>query len=222
MITVPVMLQMGFAPRTALATNMLALTFMSIGATLPFLKQRTVNLSRLPLLIGLTLIGSILGAGLVLLVPSKAVPQIVSAAMIAVVIFSIANHQAGVLAAATSPSRTAQILGYIATFGLGIYGGFFSGGYVTLLTAAYVMLFRMSFVEAIATTKLVNIVSSLVATGVFTLSDIVDYPLGMMLGITMFIGGIIGSQIALKLNNLWLRRIFLTTVVILAVKTLMG
>jgi uncharacterized membrane protein YfcA len=38
----------------------------------------------------------------------------------------------------------------------------------------------------------------------------------------MFIGGIIGSQVALKLSNRWLRRIFLATVVILAVKTMMG
>lgn len=212
---------MGIAPRTALATNMLALTLMSFGAALPFLKQRTVNLSRLPLLLGLTAIGSILGAGLVLVISSKAVPQIVSVAAIAVAIFSISNHQAGVLPPAASPSRTAQILGYAATFGLGIYGGFFSGGYVTLLTAAYVTLFKMTFVEAIATTKVVNIVSSLIATGIFSLSGIVDYQLGAILGITMFIGGTIGSQIALKLNNLWLRRIFLATVVILAIKTLM-
>ncbi len=53
------------------------------------------------------------------------------------------------------------------TFILGIYGGFFSGGYVTLLTAAYVMLFRMTFVEAIATTKFINIFSSLIATIIF-------------------------------------------------------
>ncbi|MEG4004882.1 sulfite exporter TauE/SafE family protein [Microcoleus sp. Pol11C1] len=222
LITVPVMLQMGIAPRTALATNMLALTFMSIGATLPFLKQQTINLRRLPLLIGLTLIGSILGAGLVLVIPSKSLPQIVSAAMIAVAVFSIANHRGGVLPAADRPSRAAQLLGYVATFGLGIYGGFFSGGYVTLLTAAYVALFRMTFVEAIATTKLVNIFSSLVATGVFTAAGIVDYRLGIILGIAMFIGGIIGSQVALKLSNRWLRRIFLATVVILAVKTMMG
>src|SRR4028118_1754298 len=160
LITVPVMLQMGIAPRTALATNMLALTFMSIGATLPFLKQQTINLRRLPLLIGLTLIGSILGAGLVLVIPSKSLPQIVSAAMIAVAVFSIANHRGGVLPAADRPSRAAQVLGYLATFGLGIYGGFFSGGYVTLLTAAYVALFRVTFVGGDATNQPGEIFSS--------------------------------------------------------------
>jgi uncharacterized membrane protein YfcA len=36
------MLQIGIEPHTALATNMMALTFMSIGATLPFLKEKTI------------------------------------------------------------------------------------------------------------------------------------------------------------------------------------
>lgn len=222
LITVPVMLQMGIVPRTALATNMLALTFMSLGATLPFLKQKIINPSRLPLLIGLTLIGSLIGAGLVLIVPSKAVPQIISFLMIAVAIFSIFDYRTRATSAEGSSSRTQPFLGYAATFGLGIYGGFFSGGYITLLTAAYVGLFRMSLVEAIATTKLVNIFSSLVATAFFTANGLVDYPLGIVLGITMFIGGTIGSRIALKLNDLWLRRIFLATVILLAIKTLMG
>lgn len=215
------MLQTGIEPRTALATNMMALTFMSIGATLPFLKQKTINLSHLPLLILLTLAGSGLGAALLLIVPSKALPQLVSVFMIAIVIFSFLNHRAGVTLEG-NPSKIKQFTGYIATLILGIYGGFFSGGYVTMLTAAYVGLFRMTYVEAIATTKLVNIFSSLVATSIFTISGIVDYSLGIVLSITMFVGGIIGSKIALKLDNLWLRRIFLVTVVILAIKTMLG
>ncbi|NMF56943.1 sulfite exporter TauE/SafE family protein [Pseudanabaena yagii GIHE-NHR1] len=221
LITVPVMLQTGIEPRTALATNMMALTFMSIGATLPFLKQKTINLSRLPLLILLTLVGSGLGAALLLFVPSKVLPQLVSVFMIAIVIFSLLNHRAGVISKG-HPSKIKKFMGYVATLILGIYGGFFSGGYVTMLTAAYVGLFQMTYVEAIATTKLVNIFSSLFATCLFTLSGIIDYPLGIVLSITMFVGGIIGSKIALKLNNLWLRRIFLVTVIILAIKTMMA
>jgi uncharacterized membrane protein YfcA len=220
LITIPIMLQIGIEPRIALATNMMALTFMSVGATLPFLKQKTINISRLPILISLTLIGSAIGAGLLLIVSSKALPQLVSVFMIAVVIFSFFNYRAGMIPE-NKPSITNRIIGYFATFALGIYGGFFSGGYVTMLTAAYVGFFRMTYVEAIATTKLVNVFSSLVATGIFALNGIIDYPLGIILSISMFIGGIIGSKIALTIDNLWLRRIFLVTVIILAIKTMM-
>lgn len=114
----------------------------------------------------------------------------------------------------------AEIAGYFLTFILGIYGGFFSGGYITLLTAAYVMFFRMTFLQAIAITKLINVFSSLIATLIFMNQGIIDYPLGILLSIAMFIGGLIGGRISLSLSNIWLQRIYLMVVTVLAVITL--
>ncbi|MBD2413114.1 hypothetical protein FACHB389_01780 [Nostoc calcicola FACHB-389] len=220
LITVPVMLQFSIEPRTALATNMLALSFMSVGGTLPFIGKKLIDHNRLPIIIFLTILGSIIGALLVLVIPAKSMPAIISILMILVAIFSIANRKAGIITTTTNPSPIVEIGGYVATFVLGVYGGFFSGGYVTMLTAAYVSLFRMTFVQAVANTKFINIFSSLIATIIFFTQGIVDYKLGIILSITMFLGGIFGSQVALKLNNIWLRRIFLTTVIALAIKTL--
>ncbi|MCW5314911.1 TSUP family transporter [Nostoc sp. KVJ3] len=220
LITVPVMLQLNIEPRIALATNMLALTFMSVGGTLPFIGKKTIDRNRLPIIISLTLLGSIIGALLVLVVPSKSMPLIISILMIVVAVFSITNRNAGIVLRIGRPSPIEEIGGYVATFVLGVYGGFFSGGYVTMLTAAYVSLFRMTFVQAIANTKFINIFSSLIATIIFFTQGIVDYKLGIILSITMFIGGIVGSRVALRLSNLWLRRIFLSTVIALALKTL--
>ncbi|MEH2260999.1 sulfite exporter TauE/SafE family protein [Nostoc sp.] len=220
LITVPVMLQLSIEPRIALATNMLALTFMSVGGTLPFIGKKAIDRNRLPIMIFLTLLGSIIGALLVLVVPSKSMPLIISILMILVAVFSITNRNAGIVSRIGKPSPVAEIGGYLATFALGVYGGFFSGGYVTILTAAYVSLFRMTFVQAVANTKFINIFSSLIATIIFFTQGIVDYKLGIILSITMFIGGIVGSRVALRLSNLWLRRIFLITVIALALKTL--
>ncbi|MCC5630242.1 sulfite exporter TauE/SafE family protein [Nostoc sphaeroides CHAB 2801] len=220
LITVPVMLQLSIEPRIALATNMLALTFMSVGGTLPFIGKKAIDRSRLPIMIFLTLLGSMIGALFVLVVPSKLMPLIISILMIVVAVFSITNQKAGIVSRIGKPSPIAEIGGYVATFVLGVYGGFFSGGYVTMLTAAYVSLFRMTFVQAIANTKFINIFSSLIATIIFFTQGIVDYKLGMILSVTMFMGGIVGSRLALRLSNIWLRRIFLTTVIVLALKTL--
>ncbi|MEH2273053.1 MAG: sulfite exporter TauE/SafE family protein [Nostoc sp.] len=221
LITVPVMLQLSIEPRIALATNMLALTFMSVGGTLPFIGKKAIDRNRLPIIILLTLLGSIIGALLVLVVPSKSMPLIISILMIVVAIFSITNRNAGIISRIGKPSKIAEIGGYVVTFVLGVYGGFFSGGYVTMLTAAYVSLFRMTFVQAIANTKFINIFSSLIASIIFFTQGIVDYQLGIILSITMFIGGVVGSRVALKLSNIWLRRIFLATVIVLALKTLL-
>jgi hypothetical protein len=44
-------------------------------------------------------------------------------------------------------SRAREAIGYFATFMLAIYGGFFSGGYVTMLTAVFVFLFGLTFLQ---------------------------------------------------------------------------
>jgi len=112
-------------------------------------------------------------------------------------------------------------LGYVVSFLLAIYGGFFSGGYVTMLTAAFVVLLGMSFLEAIATTKVMNVFSSAVATAVFAAQGVLDWKLGFILGIAMFLGALLGARITLLLSAVWLRRIFLAAVVALAAKMLM-
>jgi uncharacterized protein len=220
LITVPVMLQIGVDAHVAVATNMFALTWMSVGGTLPFLQTTTIDRRRLVPLVILTLIGSIAGALLLLVIPSTSLPVIIAVAMLGITAFSLVNHKAGVVPV-REPTHRAEWSGYIATFVLGIYGGFFSGGYVTLLTAAYVALFGMTYVEAIAITKVINIFSSAVATIIFMLRGVLDYRLGVVLGLAMFIGAFIGSRAVLRMNNIWLRRIFLATVVILALKTLL-
>jgi uncharacterized membrane protein YfcA len=215
LITVPAMLRFHIEPRMALATNMFALTFMSAGGALLFLRSPDVNRKRLPLLVGLTLLGSIFGAFLLLRVPTRAVPMIVSIAVIAVAVFSVVYRRSGM-----QESAMTEVAGYVLTFLLGIYGGFFSGGYVTILTAVYVAVFRFTFVEAIATTKLMNLFSSAVATGVFMWHELVSYRLGLVLGATMFFGALLGARFAIRIGDLWLRRIFLTAVWALGLKAL--
>jgi uncharacterized membrane protein YfcA len=220
LITVPAMFALGIEPRTAVATNMFALTFMSIGGSLPFLRGDSIDRKRIVRLIVLTLAGSAAGAFLLLIVPQSSVPAVVSTAMIGVAIFSLVYRKAGTQQAAAMSSPGAEIAGYALTFLLGIYGGFFSGGYVTILTAVYVVFFRMTFLEAIATTKLINVFSSGIATIVFMGHGLVDYRLGSVLAVAMFAGAWGGGHFAQKLGDRWLRPIFLTAVWALGLKTL--
>jgi uncharacterized protein len=62
LITIPVMISLGIDPRVAIATNMLALTLMSIGGFAPFVGKRVISRSRLPVSIALTVAGSGIGA----------------------------------------------------------------------------------------------------------------------------------------------------------------
>jgi uncharacterized membrane protein YfcA len=222
LITVPVMFQFGIEPRTAVATNMFALVFLSIGGSLPFLRGRknVDDRRRLRRLVLLTLAGSLLGALLLLRVPEHSVSPIVSGAMIATAVFSAVYRKSGAPGFAAPPSSAAELTGYALTFLLGIYGGFYCGGYVTILTAVYTALFRQSFIEAVATTKLINVSSSAIATVVFMIHHLIDYRLGCILGITMFVGALLGARFSVRIGERWVRRIFLTALWALGLKAL--
>jgi uncharacterized protein len=221
LLTVPVMLSFGFEPHVAVATNMFALIFLSLGGTLPFLKGDQLPRNRLWLLIAMTLAGSLLGASLLLVVPSKTMPLVIAAALIVVTIFSLTNRKAGLTTAAVTPSSGAKAAGVACTFLLGVYGGFFSGGYVALLTAAFVAFFHFTFIEAVALTKVLNMFSSLVATLVFAKEGLVDWRLGLILSVASFAGGLLGAVLAKRVSNLRLRRIFVVAVIVMALKTLL-
>lgn len=219
LVTVPVMFQFDIDPKTAVATNMFGLTFMNIGATIPFLRQGIIDRQKVSPLIWITLVASGIGAGLVLLITPQNIKLLVSIAMIAVTIFTLVKRDAGI-AEAAEISQRARILTYILTFALGIYGGLYSGGYVTILTAVYVAFYGMTFTESVASTKLINVFSSLIASAIFMWQGLVDYKLGIILAVTMFIAAYFGAKIVTKLSDVWLKRIFIATVLILAMKTI--
>jgi uncharacterized protein len=214
LITVPVMIAFGIEAHVAVATNMMALIFMSLGGSLPFVQKGVIERRLLPVSIVLTLIGSTTGALLLLRVPVRALQLTIAVAMIAVAAFSLIRRDRGTTEHSVSNSR--QAVGYVATFALAVYGGFFSGGYVTMLTAVFVLLFGLTFLQAVATTKVVNVFSSAIATVVFAWHGVVDYKLGTVLGVTMFLGAVIGGNITMRLPAVWLRRIFLLAVIGLA------
>jgi uncharacterized membrane protein YfcA len=218
LITVPLMFQFGIEPRVAVATNMFALVFMAIGGTIPFLKTRTISLPKVTPLAVITFVGSAIGALIVGIISDASIKIIVSTAIIAVAVFILIFGESK----ETSKGRFGGMrlpVTYILTFALGIYGGLFSGGYVTILTAVLVGIYGMRYAEAIASTKFINIVSSGVATAIFMWHGLVDYRLGSILGVAMFVGGYAGATIVTRLDDIWLKRIFLAAVFLLAAKT---
>lgn len=228
LITVPVMFQVGMDEKVAVATNMFGLVFMAVGGAIPFVRRGAVDFERLLPLIVLTVVGSAMGALIVGLITNRSIKVIVTVGMIAIVIFTLLRNgprdrqQESLPSereAAVATNGKFSLVGLALTFILAIYGGLFSGGYVTVLTASFVAFFAMSYTESIAATKVINIFSSLVATLVFVYQGLVDFQLGIILGATMFVAAFIGGHFASKMNEVWLRRIFLSAVVLLAVKT---
>jgi uncharacterized membrane protein YfcA len=218
LITVPAMIAVGVEPHVSVATNMLALIFLSVGGSLSFRGKGVIERRVLPLSAALTVVGSGVGAFLLLDIPTRALQLTIAIAMIVVAVFSLLRRDSQ--AGQHSVSAARQATGYVLTFALAVYGGLFSGGYVTMLTAVFVFCFGLSFLQSVATTKVVNVVSSVIAVLIFAHRGLIDYRLGMTLGVAMFFGAIVGGKVAVSLPTVWLRRVFVIAVVALAVKML--
>ena len=218
LITVPVMILFGIPVRTAFAINMVTLTFLSTGGTLPFWGTREIDWRRVPGLVGLTLVGSVAGALLVFVVPAKVLPAVIPFAMLTVLCFLIVQPRAGIVSGPVSPGRIR--VGYGLALLLGVYGGFLSGGYVTMMIAVCIFCFGYPFLRAMVMTRVMNMASSFISMCIFAWNGAIDWPLALMLGAAAFAGGFTGSRIASRVPERLLRGIFVSAVVGLAVKSL--
>jgi len=220
LLTVPVMLLVGMDAKTAVATNMLGVLALSIGASVPYVKERRIP--RRPT-IGLALAsapGSIAGAFAAVAISENALRTTITIAMLAMAIVIVARPNFG--DAAQPRSKIAHAAGYISMAAWGVYGGLFSGGYATVLTFACIACFGLSFVEAVGVTKLVNAVGSLAAVSVFAAEKRIDWRVGLAISVASLVGGWMGAAFAIKRGATVIRRLFAVVVFAFGARLLYG
>jgi uncharacterized membrane protein YfcA len=217
LINVPLMIMVGMSPRQAAATNMFAVVFMTISASARFARTWRPNARLLVPLGILTVITGVLGARLLVKLPETVVKLVIGVSMAALVLF-IALHQKS--AGPTAPTPARRMAGFIGTAVLGVYGGFFSGGYTTLMTVLCTVCFGLTMLESVALTKPINLLSNTAASVVFLASGLVDLRVGAPLAVANLLGGWLGAHAALKGGDRFVRRLFLVTVAALAAKLL--
>jgi uncharacterized membrane protein YfcA len=221
LLTVPVMLSLGMEPRRAIATNMFAVTFLALSASVRFARAKAVR-ARWDVIVPLgvlTLFTSWWGAHLVSSLPERAVRGIVAGSLVIMVVVMAARPRLGEHGAhEVSGAR----FGAGITIGavLGIYGGLFSGGYTTLLTFTCIGLLGTSLVEAVGLTKPVNFVSSAIASLEFARLGLIDYRVGVPMAAAMTVGAWVGAHLAVTRGQGWVRAVFLSGVALLAAKLL--
>lgn len=221
LMTVPLLISLGMTSKNAIATNMFALIFLSMSGAIGFRKEIDVKHSKsIAIFSILTICGSFIGASIV-----PAIDQNILRKVIAVVICVIAacfmlKRDLGVWERKDRILMWRFLGGTLLVFVFGIYGGFFSGGYVTLLSYVLIVIFGLNFLQVAYISKLLNIFSSIIACVVFHFHGLIIFPVAIPLAIAMSLGAFAGSRLAVSKGNLWVRNIFIVTAVILAVKLL--
>lgn len=214
LINVPLMITVGMSPRQAVATNMFAVTFMTISATARFARAGMLRGGLLVPLGLITIVTSAVGAQIAVKLPEAAVKIVVGISMAALVLFIALYRKAE----PPPPTPQRRMIGFVGTTVLGFYGGFFSGGYTTLMTVLCTVCFSLTMMESVAVTKPINLVSCVAASAVFFAGSIIDLRIGMPLAGANLVGGWLGAHAALKGGDKFVRVLFLGTVAVLALK----
>jgi hypothetical protein len=220
LVNVPALILAGVPPRQAVATNMFAVTFMTLSATVRFARAGLVKRDLLVVLGVITAVTSALGARLTVTLSEGAVKTTVAISMGLLAVFLALRSARPEPAVAARISARRRALGLAAATVLGIYGGLYSGGYTTLLTMVCVAAFGLTLIEAVAITKPINLISCAAASVVFLAGGLVDLRLGLPLAGANLVGGWVGAHLALARGERFLRALFLGTVVLLAAKLL--
>ena len=214
LLTVPVMLLAGMDPGVAVATNMVASLGLTISATGRFLVARAVPRSPTLALAALAVPGSLLGAELAVSLPRTVRRAGVAGGMLAIALLLWRRPSFGAAPGQATPARRA--VGYLGSALLAVYGGVFSGGYTTVLTLGAVALFGVSFKQAVALTKPVNLASCAAAVALFAWRGAIAWTVALPMAGAALVGGWIGAHLAQGRDDRKLRKLFLWLVLTLA------
>ncbi len=218
LISVPALIFLGLPPQNAIATDRFGL----LGQTLPtlykFWKAKKILWKYVPILTVISLIGSIIGANILLNVEGKILQSIIGILLIILLPFIFIKQDIGIKQIKVSEFKKKLGLGIY--FLVMIFAGFFGQGTWPFTTYALIFFLGFTMLETIGTGVIPWFVLSLSSVIIFALSGIIDYKIGIVLLIGMGIGSYIGAHVAIKKGDAWLKGIFVVFVIVSAVKLL--
>lgn len=115
-------------------------------------------------------------------------------------------------------TRKELLSGLLIGMAIGFYDGFFGPGTGSFLIFLFVRTFRFDFLRASACAKVVNMATNLAALCFFIPAGLVIYELAIPMGIAGMAGAGLGTHLALRGGNAWVRRLFLILAISLLAK----
>lgn len=107
------------------------------------------------------------------------------------------------------------IFGILIGFGVGFYDGFFGPGTGSFLVLGFVVVLGFQFLEASAYSKVINCMTNISALFVFVSQGNYLLELAIIMALSNISGNLIGTSMALKKGDQFIRKIFLLVVVLM-------
>jgi len=209
LLQLPALIFLGLPFPVALATHKIASVALGIGASLRHLKQSTFEARRLALILATGLPGVVLGAMLVLEIPPRVGEIALGALTIGLGWYSWRRPQLGQQMVAVAGDATHALIGALGLFLIGVLNGSLTSGTGLMVTLWLVRWYGLSYTQAVAYTMvLVGLFWN--GTGALVLGTLGEVRWAWLpaLLIGSFVGGYLGSSLALRYGNRLVKRVF--------------
>lgn len=229
LITFPTLLAFGFGSVTANVSNTIGLVAGGITGTLGYRHELRGKGAHLKKIVPFSLVGAIVGAVLLLVLPSSAFDAIVPA-LIAIGVALVAAgpwlnkraakaHEAAEHHALTGGRLIALALG---VFGAGVYGGYFGAAQGIILMGLMSVLLPIPLQEINGIKNVLGTIVNGVAAITFLIvsPEHVDWAVAALIGAGALLGGVIGARVGRRLHP-WALRAFIIVMGTIAIINLL-
>jgi uncharacterized protein len=211
LLTVPTLLAVGLPPHLAIGTNKGQSVFGSAAALFRYHRSGLLTPGLAKVNFPLGLLGSALGAQLVLLLaPSALRPVVLVMLVVAAVVMMMPRP--------SQPKARPVWMVYLAVFVIAAYDGFFGPGTGTFLLIAFMLLAGHTVTRATADAKTVNFASNIAALALFAWKGAVLWKIALPMAAFQMIGGYVGAHLAIKGGDKFIRRVVVGVVLALSLK----
>lgn len=206
LVTFPILLVLGYPPLTANVSNNIGLVAGGLSGSWGYRHELTGQSRTVRRLLPMSCAGSVLGATLLLVLPSSAFTAIVPALVaLALVLVAVGPRlQRAAARRHTDPRPPSPWRGVALSTGVllsGVYGGYFGAAQGILMMGVFGALSPMPVQRATGLKNVLVTLVNLIATVAFLLfaRDHVDWPVVLLIAIGSLAGGSLGARVGRRL-----------------------
>lgn len=217
LLSIPALLTVGVPPHLALGTNKLAACFGSITSSYTYYKQQLFTPRFWWVCALSTLIGAIMGSGLVFLIDADGLEKLLPLLIISIAIYTLFSPKAMGSSQHSTPTRSPSKFKQTAQgLLLGGYDGFAGPGIGAFWTVSSISLHKLPLLESCATARIMTLISNVTALIIFASLGEVHWLLGLWMGVCMMAGSYIGARSAIRFGIPFIKPLFILSVVSIA------
>jgi uncharacterized membrane protein YfcA len=198
LVLIPSLLLAGIPPQTALGTNKFAAIFGTSTALANFMKHGKVIWKIAGFGLVFSVIGSVIGTKSILYFDEKTTAKIILLLLPITAIITFLPKRQLKTSLSDLSKKDVYLFTPLLCFMVGFYDGFFGPGTGTFLIFGFYIFLGLHLINASAISKVFNLASNLGSFVTFAFADRVLYGIGIPIAISNLVGGYLGSRLAIK------------------------